>query len=193
MDGKEALKVVACGLKMFERQSFGEKGTSCEYRIAQEGVPVILPYLTKQILYPSLDEFISLLRDRALPVPAEHIISLTDHRDAEKTTADNGDLDKPPPSKPQGCCVRDPKTLQELPNIRLGCCVALMREEDLSKLGLGKDSNETQGGLAANSPFAIPCWRGRASINVMVSKLDCAQMLERLETASPGITTPIID
>lgn len=193
MDEKEALKVVACGLKMFERQSFGEKGTSCEYRIAQEGVPVILPYMTKQILYPSLDEFISLLRDRSLPVPPEHIITLSDDRDAEKTTVDNGDLQKPPPLKPQGCCISNPKTLQELPCIRLGCCIALMREEDLSKLGLGKDSNETQGGLASNSPFAVPCWRGRASINVMLSKIDCAQMLERLETASPGITIPIIE
>ena len=195
MDSKEGLKVVACGLKMFERQSFGEKGTSCEYRIAQEGVPVLLPYLRKQILYPSLDEFISLLRDRALPVPKEHILSVTDHRDTEKKTADNGDLNKPPPPKAQGCCISDLKTLGELPNIRLGCFVALMREDDLSKLnlGLGKDSNETQGGLAANSPFAIPCWRGRASINVMVSKLDCAQMLDRLETASPGLTTPVIE
>eukprot|EP00890_Picochlorum_soloecismus_P002090 jgi/Picsp_1/2882/NSC_01107-R1_protein len=192
MDIKEALKVVACGLKMFERQSFGEKGTSCEYRIAQEGVSVILPYLTKQILYPNLDEFISLLRDRALPVPQEHIITLTDHRNAEKRSVDNDDLKKPPPSKPQGCYISDPKTLQELPNIRLGCCIALMREDDLSKLGLGRDSNETQGGLAANSPFAVPCWRGRTSINIMVSKLDCAQMLDRLEMASPGITTPII-
>lgn len=35
-------------------------------------------------------------------------------------------------------------------------------------------------GLAAAAPIAISCWRGRNSINVLVSKQEAAQIAEKI-------------
>jgi hypothetical protein len=35
----------------------------------------------------------------------------------------------------------------------------------------------------ANSPFALSCWRGRGTVNALVSRGECDQMLERLVAA----------
>lgn len=41
----------------------------------------------------------------------------------------------------------------------------------------------TEGGLAAEAPLAVACWRGRGSLNVLVSKLEAAQMVEKINEA----------
>eukprot|EP00889_Picochlorum_renovo_P002978 jgi/Picre1/30008/NNA_005384.t1 len=69
MDAKESLKVVFCGLKIFERHEGRDGMINCIYRICQEGLHSILPYITKQIIYPSIEEFIGLLRDKTVDLP----------------------------------------------------------------------------------------------------------------------------
>ena len=39
---------------------------------------------------------------------------------------------------------------------------------------------DAEGGLAAAAPLAISCWRGRGSLNVLVSKQEAAQLADRI-------------
>lgn len=71
-DAQESLKIISVGLKVFERQEIREgdsPDSCCSYRIAQEGLPLILPHLTKQRVQSGRPEFIELLRDRYLMLP----------------------------------------------------------------------------------------------------------------------------
>lgn len=43
---------------------------SCCYRLVQEGLPFLLPYITKQKLALSLPAFLRLIRERSVPIPA---------------------------------------------------------------------------------------------------------------------------
>ncbi|KAL1191962.1 25S rRNA (cytosine-C(5))-methyltransferase NOP2A [Cardamine amara subsp. amara] len=63
----QQLKIASVGLKMFERQS-SKEGTSkpCSFRISSEGLPVILPYITKQILYIPMADFKHLLEQNSI-------------------------------------------------------------------------------------------------------------------------------
>ncbi|XP_057864742.2 multisite-specific tRNA:(cytosine-C(5))-methyltransferase trm4b isoform X2 [Cryptomeria japonica] len=62
----QQLKITSVGLKMFERQSAKEEDSLCAYRISSEGLPMLLPYLRKRILYASLVDFKLLLSTRTL-------------------------------------------------------------------------------------------------------------------------------
>lgn len=77
-------------LNFQERQSSRE-GTSapCSFRISSEGLPLILPYITKQILY-------------ALPVDLKHLLQYKSVKFADFVDADLGD--KALKLQP-GCCV----------------------------------------------------------------------------------------
>ncbi|KAI8103000.1 hypothetical protein M9434_005788 [Picochlorum sp. BPE23] len=186
MDAKESLKVVFCGLKIFERHEGRDGMINCIYRICQEGLHSILPYMTKQILYPSIEEFIGLLRDKTVDLPESY------------KTESPGDDDSKPQTEPMQTGERkaprriqfsSKQALEDISKVQMGSCVALLQDDYLKELGL---QESTQGGLRAHAPFAIPCWRGRSGINAMVSRLDCDQMLDRLESAKPGIVSSII-
>ncbi|KAK5843400.1 hypothetical protein PVK06_005856 [Gossypium arboreum] len=63
----QQLKITSVGLKMFERQSSREGSSApCSFRISSEGLPVILPYITKQILYASPADFKHLLQYKSI-------------------------------------------------------------------------------------------------------------------------------
>lgn len=49
-------------LQVFERQESKELKLRCNYRIAQEGMPCVLPYLSKQVIRASLGTFLRLLK-----------------------------------------------------------------------------------------------------------------------------------
>lgn len=63
-DAKEALKVVATGLKVFERQEVRDQGNECPYRLAQEGLPFVLPHVTRQRLAVPASFVLALLKER---------------------------------------------------------------------------------------------------------------------------------
>ncbi|KAI3451180.1 hypothetical protein Pfo_007845 [Paulownia fortunei] len=63
----QQLKIASVGLKMFERQT-SKEGVSapCIFRISSEGLPLILPHITKQILYASAVDFKHLLQYKSI-------------------------------------------------------------------------------------------------------------------------------
>ncbi|KAA3457373.1 tRNA (cytosine(34)-C(5))-methyltransferase-like isoform X1 [Gossypium australe] len=148
----QQLKITSVGLKMFERQSSREGSSApCSFRISSEGLPVILPYITKQILYAS-------------PADFKHLLQYKSIKFADFVDADFG---------------------QKAADLMLGCCVIVLREGDKSL------SDHIQ---ADASAIAIGCWKGRSSLSVMVTAMDCQELLERLsacmETEKKGTLAP---
>lgn len=64
------LKITSVGLKMFERQTAKEGVSLCSYRISSEGLPLLLPYLRKQVIYASKEDFELLLSSRTVSFAA---------------------------------------------------------------------------------------------------------------------------
>ncbi|KAH6822591.1 S-adenosyl-L-methionine-dependent methyltransferases superfamily protein [Perilla frutescens var. hirtella] len=68
--GGQQLKIAAVGLKMFERQTSKEGSSApCLFRISSEGLPLILPHITKQIIYASPIDFKHLLKYKSIKFP----------------------------------------------------------------------------------------------------------------------------
>ncbi|KMT08571.1 hypothetical protein BVRB_6g138510 [Beta vulgaris subsp. vulgaris] len=135
----QQLKIASVGLKMFERQTSKDgNSTECRYRISSEGLPLLLPYITKQILLAPLVDFKHLLQYKSIKF---------------------GDL-------------VDAELVESASKLVLGCCVVVLKEaHQASSIPMQVDS----------STVAIGCWKGRSNINVMVTALDCTDMLERLQ------------
>ncbi|KAF5200787.1 Ribosomal rna small subunit methyltransferase f [Thalictrum thalictroides] len=134
----QRLKITSVGLKIFERQTSKEGSSSpCLYRISSEGLPLLLPYITKQILCASLADFRHLLQYKS--------IKFADFVDA--------------------------KFGEDASNLMLGCCVIV----------LAKGSQAARDPIEVDaSTIAIGCWKGKTNISVMVSSIDCEELLERL-------------
>lgn len=62
----QRLKITSLGLKLFERQGHKETASPCLFRISAEGLPLLLPYINKQIIHASLADFRNLLQNRAI-------------------------------------------------------------------------------------------------------------------------------
>lgn len=134
----QQLKITSIGLKMFERQT-SKEGTSspCSFRISSEGLPLLLPYITKQILCASLVDF-------------KHILQYKSIKFADFVDAEFGD---------------------KASKLMLGCCVVVLRKGDQ----VSSDLIEVD-----ESTIAIGCWKGRSGLNVMVTAVECQELLERL-------------
>ncbi|CAN8283891.1 unnamed protein product [Cochlearia groenlandica] len=66
----QQLKIASVGLKMFERQTAKEGSSKpCSFRISSEGLPVILPYITRQVLYTPMADFKHLLQYKSIKFP----------------------------------------------------------------------------------------------------------------------------
>ncbi|KAF5749781.1 tRNA (cytosine(34)-C(5))-methyltransferase [Tripterygium wilfordii] len=160
----QQLKIASVGLKMFERQTSRE-GTSapCAFRISSEGLPVILPYVTKQILCASQVDFKHLLQYKT--------IKFADFVDAEFG--------------------------EKASKLMMGCCVIVLRKGTCTRI---VDVTSVDAcmyrfpyypffadGQASSDPIqvdastiAIGCWKGRGSLSVMVTAIDCQELLGRL-------------
>nr|GMC65935.1 tRNA (cytosine(34)-C(5))-methyltransferase-like isoform X1 [Ipomoea batatas] len=122
----QQLKIASVGLKISERHTSKDSVSApCAYRITSEGLPLLLPHVTKQILYAS-------------PIDFKHLLQYKSIKFADFVDADFG---------------------EKASNLLLGCCVVV----------LDKDKQ-----------VAIGCWKGKANISVMVSSLDCQELLERM-------------
>ncbi|XAR73424.1 tRNA (cytosine(34)-C(5))-methyltransferase [Bertholletia excelsa] len=138
LKGGQQLKITSVGLKMFERQSSKEGSLSpCAFRISSEGLPLILPHITKQILY-------------AFPVDFKHLLQYKTIKFADFVDAEFG---------------------EKASKLMLGCCVVVLLRD-------GQSSSNPPPVDA--STVAIGCWRGRTNVSVMVTAIDCQEMLERL-------------
>ncbi|KAI8536301.1 hypothetical protein RHMOL_Rhmol10G0246900 [Rhododendron molle] len=136
--GGQQLKITSIGLKMFERQSSKEGSlTQCAFRISSEGLPLLLPFITKQII-------------EASPIDFKHLLQYKTIKFADFVDAEFG---------------------EKASQLMLGCCVVVLRKVDRSL----SDPPHVDG-----STIAIGCWRGRTNISVMVTAIECQEMLERL-------------
>ncbi|KAK9814454.1 hypothetical protein WJX72_006165 [[Myrmecia] bisecta] len=89
MDELEQLKVTSTGLKVFERQENKDSLSPCKYRVAQEGLPLLLPYITKQMVQLSATEFCQLINHRAIILP-ENLKRVTDKATGSAANAADG-------------------------------------------------------------------------------------------------------
>ncbi|CAJ1938152.1 unnamed protein product [Sphenostylis stenocarpa] len=134
----QQLKITSVGLKMFERQTAREGSSApCAFRISSEGLPLVLPYITKQILHASPADFKHLLQNKEVKF--------------EDFT--------------------DPKFGEKAANLLPGCCVVI--------LSIG-NTVAVESLQVDESTIAIGCWKGRARLSVMVTAMDCQELLERL-------------
>uniref|UniRef100_A0A1J3KA89 tRNA (Cytosine(34)-C(5))-methyltransferase n=1 Tax=Noccaea caerulescens TaxID=107243 RepID=A0A1J3KA89_NOCCA len=136
---EQKIKIASVGLKMFEKQSAKEcEANSCSFRIASEGLPVILPYMTKQILYATMVDFKNLVQYKSIKFP-DFVLPEFGHKAA---------------------------------GLAMGCCVVVL-VDDIQKV-------ESEAVKVNSSTIAIGCWKGKASLTVMVTAVDCHQLNQRL-------------
>ena len=113
-DVNESLRVTSCGLKAFERQEIKEEASgSCDFRLTQDGLPMMFPFVKKRIIRPTYEDFKNILERRTLAF--EH-------------SAD----------APQRAVIADADTKRSILDLTLGCCILIPRDEDLSKLNCAK-------------------------------------------------------
>ncbi|KAE9587773.1 putative tRNA (cytosine(34)-C(5))-methyltransferase [Lupinus albus] len=136
----QQLKITSVGLKIFERQtSLAGISASCAFRISSEGLPLVLPHITKQILGVSPIDFKHLLQYRA--------VKFADFVDAEFG--------------------------ERAANLMPGCCVLVLGEGNRAA---------TMAFQVDKSTIAIGCWKGKATLTLMVTELDRQELLERFLT-----------
>ncbi|KAK2997703.1 hypothetical protein RJ639_026583, partial [Escallonia herrerae] len=165
----QQLKITSIGLKMFERQT-SKEGTSstCAFRISSEGLPLLLPHITKQILWAS-------------PVDFKHLLKYKTIKFADFVDAEFGER----ASKLMlGCCVVVLNKGVSTANIVVfnpedGHCACKWLSKCVFPFFTGGQPLSDSPQVDA-STIAIGCWRGRNSISVMVTAIDCQELLERL-------------
>ncbi|KAJ1381984.1 hypothetical protein SESBI_44639 [Sesbania bispinosa] len=144
----QQLKITSVGLKIFERQtSRGGSSAPCAFRITSEGLPLILPHMTKQVL-------------RASPIDFKHLLQYRAVKFADFVDAEFG---------------------ERAANLMPGCCVVVLGEGNRAA---------TEPLQVDESTIAIGCWKGKASLTIMVTAMECQELLERLlmrlDTAEKG-------
>ncbi|KAL4448837.1 hypothetical protein ABPG77_007554 [Micractinium sp. CCAP 211/92] len=232
MDYREQLKVIGAGVKVLERQDSKDGLIPCVYRLAQDGLPAVLPFVTKQRFEPTVDELLLILQQRQVGLPQDQWLHMTKGQAAEGAACAAAEV-KPAPGEaapaaeeaaaaaeeaqqaaapavdqqqqeqaqpaddagaegqPQAAApaprsnLSDAATLEQLRGVGMGCCVAAMRHADAVALGFAGEAEGDAGaeggsGLVAAAPIAISCWRGRNSLNVLVSKQEAAQIAEKI-------------
>ncbi len=71
----------------------------------------------------------------------------------------------------------------QLPEIQLGGAVAVLARADAERLGFATSTDAVAGALMANAPMSLSVWRARASMNVLVGKAECAQLMDKIAAA----------
>jgi multisite-specific tRNA:(cytosine-C5)-methyltransferase len=150
-DHREQLKVVAAGVKIFERQEHKDPATGpppCDYRLTQDGLHMMLPFVTKQIVHPTLEELKLILQRRSLNLASD-------------------------PDRPERALFVDERTKAEVAAMRNGSCVFLPRIETDADRAMLQESASTP------EEIAIACWKGKNSVNLLVSKAETDHLLEK--------------
>ncbi|KAF6251641.1 hypothetical protein COO60DRAFT_1644813 [Scenedesmus sp. NREL 46B-D3] len=207
-DVRESLKIPATGLKLFERH---------ELRGKEEGLPFLLPHLTRQVLRLPVADLMRLLADRNVPL----LIPSSANGSAQETAAAAAAAKTPSKQvrvlrrvltmRPRVWCgcwawrwafwvlaasvgsrreltaerfvpLSTPSVLRQLEALESGGAVAMLDEEAAQQLGLATDEAGS-GALTANAPLAVSVWRTRASLSVLVAKVECEQMADKLRHA----------
>ena len=120
-DVNESLRVTSCGLKAFERQEIKDEvkeqeetsGAMCDFRLTQDGIPMMFPFVRKRIIRPTFDDFKAILERRTL---------------AFEYSAE----------APQRAVISCAETKKALLDLTLGCCILVPRDEDLAAINVSK-------------------------------------------------------
>ncbi|KAL6859067.1 hypothetical protein ACP4OV_018069 [Aristida adscensionis] len=131
----EQLKITSLGLKMFEKHR-SKDGCSCAYRLSYEALSLMLPHISKRILFASPLDFYRLLQYRTI-----NFANFVDGRFGE-----------------------------EAASLTPGCCTVVLIEGHKNVDSISMDP----------STIAIVCWRGKGTINVMVSPSDRKDLMEKM-------------
>ena len=112
-----------CHATPYHRRPIAQDGlVGCIYRVAQDGLPILLPFLSSQLLELPLAELKQLLKTRSLALPETakiHITKKADQEDAEG--------EAPAPAR---AAALAPETLEAISKIGYGCCIARLRPAD---------------------------------------------------------------
>lgn len=133
---------ITASVQLLERQEVRDGSNPCIYRIAQEGLPFLLPHITKQRVHLPLGLFMSLVTERVLRIPktvpyttarqpkveasAETAQKTPEEVAAAFATRPDGGFaattsGTPPPE------IDCPEVAEELATVCAGCCVVLLR------------------------------------------------------------------
>jgi len=66
-NNRERVKIINTGVKAFTRAD--NKGSECDYRLAQEGCLSTIPFIQKRILYPTKDDLVKILSSSEIDKP----------------------------------------------------------------------------------------------------------------------------
>ena len=161
-DHRESLKVIAAGLKIFERQEHKEPAggnpiPTCDFRLVQDGLHIMLPFVKKQIVHPTLAEMKLILQRRSLQLAED-------------------------PERPDRALFQDERTKKEVMESANGSVVFLPRMETDEDRALLSESASTP------EEIAIACWKGKNSVNLLVSKAETDHLLEKfgIDTSTAG-------
>lgn len=145
----------------------------------QEGLPFLLPHVTKQLIRLGVDDFLRLLVEKNLPLDLANAANGQVAAAAQGTDTAEGQQQHKPAS---GQAVLDTAAVvQQLESVALGGAVALLEEAEATRLGLA--TQEASGALTVNAPLAIAVWRTPASLSVLVSKTECDQLADKVKKA----------
>lgn len=174
----QRLKIVHTGARCYERGGKPEDATyPCQYRVVQEGVESILPFMTKQLLYPSFSEAVGVLYRHAWAFK---------------------DMDR------EGAHAN---LYRELTKNKNGCMVFVLRGSEIAKHttgfsggvgqvkqeGAAASSSSSASSASASAPVSlrsipICIWKTPFSISLMVSAIEASallKLLDPLETFMP--------
>ena len=125
-DADENLRVYACGVRTFERQdakfgaagamNLGQGGGHCGYRLCQEGLALMKPYVRRQLVRLTPEDFHHLVESRSVPT-------------AEGTGR---------------ACFRDERSREGVRSLLLGCAVIVLDTAGLAE-GVGLEEAQVLG------------------------------------------------
>ena len=171
-DTRESLRITSIGLKVFERQNLVDDKDS--YFGADSKVLSSCNYRLNQ---DGLFLTLPFMTKQAITITIPELLQILKLRGlalVENEPVPEGSKFTPRPS------FTDSETRRQVESCSQGSLVCLLRDEDVQKLN------------AFRSEFAITCWKGKTSLNLLVSKVETEHLLEKLRAHvrdAPNATT----
>lgn len=136
-------------------QNAAQGSAHCGYRLCQEGLSTIVPYIRRQIVRLTPEDFHHLVRFRRVVVMPPGQVAKNDK-----------------------ASFRDEQSLAGVRSLLFGSALIVLDTSELSP-GLGQEEADIlgQGGVPA-----IVGWRGQYSLSIMMHKVEVLQMQEKMTT-----------
>lgn len=154
----QKLKIVHTGSRCYERGTKAEDATyPCQFRVVQEGVESILPFMTKQILTPTFADAMTLLWKHAWP-----------YKEMSREGADSA-------------------FYRSVLTNKNGCLVMVIKGTDISQhvptytTRAAADGKETESVVPARRSVPLCVWKTPHSISLMISPAEQKSLLHLLD------------